>query len=210
MAQGSAETSTFLFSFLTTSVKWLTTPEESRSVIVAPFRDAFAQGEPIDFQGQVYDQTLKPLDNAQVLVRVQRDTITEETVLRPTGSGRYEGSIGGLKEGTYMFRALATSNGFAVGADSGRFTVGGLEEEFVETRMNAFLLRMLAEKSGGRVLRPENVDSLAVELAALPAFIPRVESHTTTIDLRVWYVLAGVIILLLAAEWIIRRRAGML
>jgi hypothetical protein len=210
MSQGSPETAGVLSGFLSTAVTWLTTPEEARPLIVAPVRDAFAQGESAEFQGQAYDQTMRPLDNAQITVRVRQETSVVETILRSTGNGRYEGSVAGLSEGIHTYRAVAVTNGTTLGADSGRFSVGAMDEEFLDTRMNAQLLRAIAERTGGREYTPRQIEHLGADLQAAATFTPRSLTSGTRIDMRSWPYLAGCIVLLLALEWLIRKRSGML
>ncbi|MEK7672059.1 MAG: hypothetical protein AAB344_07555, partial [Bacteroidota bacterium] len=66
MAQGNLQTEKLLSTFLSNSIRWLTTRDDSRPVKVTPSKPAFTQGEPIEFVGQVYDASANPVENAQV------------------------------------------------------------------------------------------------------------------------------------------------
>jgi hypothetical protein len=210
MAQGSPETESILSGFLSTAITWLTTPDETRPLIVRPVRDALGHGELVEFQGQAYDQTMRPIDNAQVAVRVRQDTAVVESILRSTGDGRYEGSIAGLSEGIHFYRATASINGTLLGADSGKFSVGSMEEEYLETPMNAQLLRAMADRTGGRMYTVAQIEGLEEDLRTRPEFTSRRLTTGSTIEARSWPYLAGCVILLLALEWFIRKRSGML
>jgi hypothetical protein len=210
MAQGSNETEGFFPLFLSTAIQWLTTPEEKKPVKVSTMKEVYSQGEPIDILGQVYDATARPVDGAQVHVTAQHGGESFETDLHGTGNGRYEGALEGLGEGEYTYRATATSGGTPLGEDAGRFTVGGLNLEFQDTRMNAPLLREVTFRTGGKFLVPGDIDSLDEILAHNPGFTPRETHHTRRIELWNWKYLLAILLLLLTAEWFIRKRSGML
>jgi hypothetical protein len=209
MAQGSPPTEHLLSSFLANSIRWLTTKEDSRPVKVGPTKETFTQGEPIEFSGQVYDLNQRPFDNADVRVTVTNEGKEFETVLRPLGNGRYEGMMDGPGHGDFTYRAVAYSGGQYIGDDRGRFSVGELNLEFQDSRMNASLLRQLAFRTGGTYHTPATFASLADTLASLKPFSPRQISSTTSLELWNWQYSLAVVVLLLAAEWFMRKRSGM-
>lgn len=210
MAQGSPETSQFLSAFLANSIRWLTTREDDRPVKVQPTKEMYAQGEPVEFIGQVYDATAQPVAQAELRVTIQREARSYETLLRPIGSGRYEGSVEGLPEGDYTYRATARTVGQSLGDDSGRFTVGEANLEFQDTRMNASLLRQLAYRTEGEYFTPETIDGLSTALVARASFAPRELARNKDIELWNWEYLLALVVLLLGAEWFIRKRSGMM
>lgn len=210
MVQGDPPTQDFLAAFLSGAIKWLTVPEDSRPVRIVPTQDLFVRGEPAEFVGQVYDQKSSPLDNARITVSIAGDGGTAATQLRPLGNGRYEGSFQGLAEGEYTYRATAEAGGSVIGTDSGKLTIGGVSLELQDTRANFALLRLLAARTGGRFLGPSDGRSLDSLLTQEPWFLSQETHHTTEIELWNWqYLLAG-IVLLLAAEWGVRRVSGMI
>ena len=211
MAQRASVTSGFFAAFLTNVVQWLTAPEDRGPVIVKTVNDAFVAGEPIGFEGQVYDPQQRPLDDADVRVTVRQGAGTMETVLAAAGNGRYEGAVPGWgEEGAFAFSATATRGGILVGSDSGTVRIGGVQQEFLETRMNAPLLRQLAERTGGAFLHQETFGRIGELLARQPSFVPTEETEAAEYHLRSRPLLAAAIILLLALEWFLRKRSGMI
>ena len=79
-------------------IEWLTTPEDDRSVRVEPVHSAFDGSEPIDFSGQIYDESLNPITDAVVTleIRAPDDSIYPYTMTNsgsddlPNGSMRYQ------------------------------------------------------------------------------------------------------------------------
>ncbi len=210
MAQGNPSTERVLTSFLSNSIRWLTTSEESKPVKVTPAKTLYTQGEPVELFGQVYDASRNPVDNARFTVTVRRDAEEFETILRPTGNGRYEGVFDGLGAGDYELRASASLDGQQLGSDKGRFSVGELALEFLDTRMNAPLLRQLASRTGGKYLAPDGLARLGQDLKSEASFSPRSVESANDLELWNWTYLLAFLVLLLTTEWFLRKRAGML
>jgi hypothetical protein len=210
MAQGNPATERTLSLFLANSIRWLTTTDEGRPVKVTTSKDLFIEGEPVEFFGQVYDGSAKPIDDAQLRVVARKNEIEFETTLRPIGNGRYEGSIHGLAEDDYTFRATAQTNGQQLGKSNGKFSIGELNLEFRDTRMNATLLQQLAFRTGGRFFIPQELDGLTSDLRSLLSFSPREIVRTKELELWNWQYTLGIVVFLFALEWFIRKRSGML
>jgi hypothetical protein len=211
MAQRTPATAGFFADFLTNSIQWLTAPEDRGPLIVKTVNDAFVAGEPISFEGQVYDPQQRPLDDADVRVTIRQGAGTIETILAPAGNGRYEGAVPGWgEEGAFTYAATATRGGNLVGSDSGTVRIGGVQQEFLETRMNAPLLRQLAERTGGVFLQQETFGRIVEILARQPSFVSTEETDAAEYPLRNRPLLVAAVILLLALEWFLRKRSGMI
>jgi len=210
MAQGNPDTAPLLASFLSAAVRWLTSREEGRSVRVAPASDQFSRGEPVSFTGQVYNTNSQPVDNAQLSVEIAGEGEHVQTDLHSLGNGRYEGTVEGLPAGEFTFRAIATTGGREIGRDAGSLLVGGLNLEYLDPRMNAEVLRQIAYRTAGGYLPYGNVDRLPGLLVSLSSFSPRDEERTEVTELHRWPYVLALVIGLFSAEWIIRKRSGMI
>jgi hypothetical protein len=210
MGQGNPQTASFLSRFLTSSIQWLASREESRRVRVKPVKPFFHEGEPVAFLAQVYNAASHPIDRAQITVSVQHDDEVREVALKPIGNGRYDGELRSLRMGDYSYSASAEVDGIPVGRDSGRFSVGETNLEFLETPTNRQLLRELAHLTGGGYIAPAEIDSLAPALLKLPGFAPRESTSVRSLALWGWPYTLALLLLLLALEWFLRKRSGML
>ena len=191
-------------------VRWLTTREDDRPVRVRPTADLFGEGEPVEFTGQVYDESLNPVDDAAVEVVVRAPDGTDRPYpMRALGNGRYALDAGTLPEGDYTYTARAAQAGQPLGEDRGAFAVGALALEFRDTRADAPLLRQLARRSGGEVVPVEEVPALPARLAERGRLTPLVVEEEE--ETALWQIapLLGLVVLLLAAEWVLRKRSGM-
>jgi hypothetical protein len=195
---------------LSNAVRWLTAVTDERRVRVNPVREVVEGGEPVEFTGEVYDESLLPVSNAEVKVTVEGAGGNVVLSLIPSGNGRYEGSLPELPEGSYRYEATATRRGEGLGRDRGDVVVEEGTLEFRETAANPALLRQLAARSGGVHVGAEHPEGLARAVRNRSDFLPREEVRAD--DLRPmnleWF--TAVVVGLFAAEWILRRRAGML
>ncbi|MEM6784990.1 MAG: hypothetical protein AAF624_14815 [Bacteroidota bacterium] len=193
-------------------LRWLTTRADRRPVRVRPTRDLYGEGETVTLTGQVYDEALVPVSDATVEVTVTApDGTTTPHVMRALGSGRYALDLGARPSGTYRYTTSAslTSAGTVLGEDAGSFAVGALALEFQNPTADAALMRQLAQRSGGMVVPANDVGQLGTLLNQPGRFSPRaVETERETPLWHMPWWLAA-IVGLLAIEWVLRKRSGM-
>jgi hypothetical protein len=130
--------------------------------------------------------------------------------LHSLGGGRYEGAVEGLPPGEFTFRAIATRGGHEFGRDTGSFLVGGLNLEFLDTRMNAEVLQQLAYRTAGGYLACRDAGRLREMLGSLKSLSPSDEQKTEALELHRLPFMLVLVIALFSAEWIIRKRSGMI
>lgn len=194
----------------TNTLQWITTREDDRPVRVTPLEDLFSGESSILFSGQVYDESLNPVDGASLEVTViASDGIEYPYTMKPIGNGNYILDAGALPEGTYTYRSVATRNGIDLGTDEGTFAVGSLTLEFNETQANGVLMRSIAQRSGGVFFNIESISDLSSHLQQSETF--RSVFFEERIETELWqrYLFLVVIIILLSIEWFIRKRSGM-
>ena len=201
---------TVLDQFLSNTVRWLTTREDEKQIRVRTSKEQFTTQEVVDFTAQVYDENYRPIENAHVVAAIRRDGRTHELRLDPLGNGQYEGSLEGLEEGDYKYSAQVTVDGNNIGDDRGSFSVGGVNVEFLETRMNKPQLEQIAARTGGKYYDPSTLATLADDIASLHNFQPR--ERVFSDEIQVWssHWTLAVIVILFALEWFLRKRNGML
>jgi hypothetical protein len=195
---------------LNNTIEWITTRDDTRPVRVEPVRETFAGTESVSFTGQVYNESLNPVDDASVQVDVRAPDGTRYPYrMNAVGNGRYVLDMGTLPEGRYEYTAAATREGDSLGTDQGQFAVGSLTLEFRDTRADAALMRQIAQRSGGSFFTSDQTDQLPVRLARSDSFSP--VTVTSERETRLWHLsfFLAVIIILLAAEWTLRKRRGM-
>jgi len=195
---------------LSNLLQWVTTRSDDRPVRVAPVADFFDGGDVVQFSGQIYDESLNPVDGAAVVITVtDPDGGAFEYPMDAISHGRYSKRLGRLREGTYRYRVTAEAEGADLGSDAGQFTVGRLTLEYRDTRADAGLMRQISRRSGGTTVSLSGIDLLIETLTARIDANPDEVSQVTELPLRRVLPLLFVVIALLATEWIVRKRSGM-
>lgn len=210
MAQGSGQTGEFLSLLLTNAVRWLTTKDEGKNVRIEATKETFTTAEPVEFTAQVYDDQFRPVDNAEVNIELRHGTETIDAQLTPIGSGLYEGTVEGAGEGDYTFTGKAAAGGKVYGEDKGRFSVGQMNVEFIETKMNRQLLEQIAYRTGGKYYDLGSGKDIARAIRSGANLTPREIILSSEIELWNWQYIVALLILLLGTEWFVRKRNGML
>jgi hypothetical protein len=194
--------------FWSNCVRWLATREEGQLIHVTPLRRVFRSGQRIGFQARLLDESYRPMDGAQVKVFSRKKGTPHgdeiEGVLFESGrrDGHYRGELPVLPPGDYQYRAQVTLGGQNVGSDQGEFFVEEYSLEFERVALNRELLQEMAQASGGEYFP-------AHQAAGLPG---RLQYHSRETsrqrELELWNhpVVLVILVLLLAAEWTVRKK----
>jgi hypothetical protein len=151
---------------------------------------------------------------------VERDATVDLRIAAPDGrveslraapapdareGGRFVARFRPEQPGIYQVTAEARRGGTSLGTSSTALLVGGSDLEMTDPRLNRQLLERVALVSGGRVIAERESAKL---LQALSAGVP-----AATLDVRrdLWHNAwsFAAIVLLLGAEWILRRKWGL-
>ncbi len=196
--------------FIANAVRWLTAVDDERRFRVAPSRDIFSTLEAPLFRAEVYDEGMHPVSDARIALSISGEAGSFTSDLVAHDNGQYEASFDVLPPGTYSYAAVATLGAERIGADSGSFDVGGLQAEFLETRMNRDLLRSIAFRTGGAYVDADDIGRLDGTLDSLVRWETVARSTATTVELWFHPWVLALIVLLLTLEWLFRKRWGML
>lgn len=156
----------------------------------------------------VRDEAFVPVTDAEVTMRVTLpggETQDVQPALTDPRAGRYSVEHRFDQPGIYRISAEARRGSVTLGSVNRWLLVGGADREMADPRLNEDVLRRLATASGGGYLTTETISSLPAMLdaAAPEPQAPRLEELWQT----PW--IFGAVILLLAAEWTLRRRWGL-
>ncbi|MBI5476865.1 MAG: VWA domain-containing protein [Ignavibacteriales bacterium] len=196
--------------FINNSVKWLTAVGENKKVIVKPVKEFFTTSEPVEFVAEVYNDRLEPVENATLSLSIKKDNYSSELSLKSIGNGRYEGFFENLTEGDYSFNGTAKDDDLVLGSDNGKISVGQINAEFIDTKMNKYLLEKIAQRTGGAYLNINEAEKLPEDIFGKIKFEAKEITHTTEVEMWNWKYLGVIIIILFAVEWFVRKRKGMI
>jgi hypothetical protein len=214
------EQGTPLSAFLTGVVRYLAESDASPFWLQVQSPELY-RGQPVRLVMRAVAPDGRPWTGLSVMVRVQQAMNDErgavnsdgaeparpETVTVPmteTGSGVYEAKIEALGPGRYQAAATVSTIDTVIGKAIIEFAVAEQALELANTGMNEGMLRAISEASGGRFFSSDSLAREGSEIS-LGSYQRRL-----VFDPRraVWaYVL---IALLAGAEWLLRRRRGLL
>jgi hypothetical protein len=197
-------------SFIVNSLRWLRAGEDQKLVKIKTSKKNFSQGERIEFSGEVFDESLTPISDAGIKIKISSQKNKYETDMQNVGPGLYEGSIIINETGDFSFSAEAMTDGRILGKDNGSFNIGEIDIEMINPVMNYPLLNLLASESGGDFYFPDDYSPLISKLKELKINSSKEKVVTSEITLwsDTWMLIIA--ILLFSLEWFIRKRNGML
>jgi hypothetical protein len=188
-------------------VRWLALPAGDPIQLTLPA--AAAPGDLVPVRVLVRSAAFEPVGDATVDVRVSAPDGRMEQVragpARDASGGLAETTFRAAQSGVYRLTAEARRGTVALGSTTASMLVGGADFEMTDPRLNTQLLQRVALASGGRMITADEIPSLADTLRArLPA-----AALAASRDLwnTAWSFTA--IVMLLSAEWVLRRRWGL-
>jgi len=170
-----------------------------------------APGADIPLRIVVRNAGFQPIPDAAVDVRVTAPDGRVESVravpdpARPGNDGHFVATIRPESAGVFKITARAQQGGTTAGTANTSLLVGGADLEMTDPHLNRGFFDRLATASGGRVLAEEDLTGLAnLLVAAVPdaALAARRDLWHTG-----WSFAA--ILMLLGAEWVLRRTWGL-
>ncbi|MCQ2253186.1 MAG: hypothetical protein MJZ61_07035 [Bacteroidales bacterium] len=173
-------------------------------------RRIFGENEPVYFNSKVLTEALEPDMEAQVNIelRDQEGNLAGSYKMEPAGNGYYL-RIDNLAPDSYTYTAKAISGGKTL-SKSGLISVSEIKTEAENLIANLSLMERMAASTGGKSISPDNLEQLAEILSDDSTIKPVVYSDITSASLLSFKSLFVIIVLLMAAEWFLRKFWGTL
>ncbi len=159
-------------------------------------------------KAEVNDASFMPLDNVRLSAYVQAPSGQRTPLLLIWDygkSGRYSGTFKPREEGIHEVVCEAFQGDESAGSAKNHFRVAESAEEFHQASLNSGLLRRLASETGGRYYSVNDLSSLADDISYTGKGISRLEEKDLWDMPFLFLLLVG----LISAEWILRKRKGL-
>lgn len=202
---GANRSDTMFGSFVTGCLRWLTTRPDTEPLRVTTGSRDYAAGAEIDFEGRLFDNVFSPVAGAEIGVTVDGNPAWR-LFLDDTGAGLYTGTLRGMPSGEHTYHAEAYLDNRLLAGTDGSFTVAGFSLDMLDGPADPAVMRLIAERTGGIAVTPGGIDSLLADLT--PSFTSerRESSHRPALNPA----FPLIAVTLLAVEWGIRKRRGMI
>lgn len=187
-------------------VRWLAAPAPGQ--VSMPAVSVTVPGTTSPVPVTVRDERFAPVADAEVSVVVTAPDGSPRTftpVLSDAAGGRYSAAVRFDQPGVYALSVDARRQGAVIGVATRHVLVGGVDLEMADPRLNRPALARLASATGGADIDADRLDELAGALQGAGDGAAVTEQQ----DLwhNVWVL--SVLLALLAAEWLARRRWGL-
>jgi hypothetical protein len=186
--------------------QYLALPEDTR-----PFRMHIPalvyEHETVLFDAELYNPSYELVNDPDVNLSIRNEEGDEWTFMMSRTANAYQLDAGSFAPGEYFVSAMTSLAGEDHSAD-GAFTVASLQFESIQTRANHQLLYQIADRTDALMVYPDQWDALQEHLLQRTDINPVMysrRSFTELIDVKSLFFL---IMLLIAAEWFLRKRNG--
>ncbi|MGA8872759.1 MAG: hypothetical protein WA434_15405 [Candidatus Acidiferrales bacterium] len=187
-------------------LRWLVADTPSQVVVSVPSQMLFDDGH-VKLSADVRDKDYLPAPDATVEAHILGPggvAATVEMTPVPEAPGTFQADWNAEKPGSYLTEVVAQRGGQELGRDVLTFQrMDGVAENF-HTEQNRDILEKLASETGGHYWTPQDVSKLPGEIAYSEAGITVRETKPLW-DMPAIFLL---ILALLFAEWLLRRRWG--
>ncbi len=188
-------------------LRWLVTGVPGQVSVAMP-ADRVAPGEAVRLTAEVNDGGYLKVNNSRVVARVTSpsgavsELPMEWTVDR---DGEYRTGFTAAEPGLYEIAVEATSGGKTTTAETTFLAAEESRAEYFGAQLRAPLLERVAEETGGRFYTPANVASLPEDLSITG------KGATVIEELELWDMPVNLLllVLLVGAEWAVRKRRGL-
>jgi len=208
--QTAAKRSDLFESFILNSVKWLNAADEQRRVVISATKKNYSQGERVEFSAQVLDESLNPVSDAEVRVKINSNKNTYQTDLQIIGGGIYEGNISLNETGDFSYIGESFRDGVKLGEDKGTFNIGEIDIEMIDPVMNFNLLNIIAKETGGKFYSTQNYSEVLKKIDEINMLSTKEKIIASEIMLWSSEWMLVLAILFFSLEWFIRKRIGLL
>ena len=176
---------------------------DNRERFIVETERHYSDNDEITVNSQLYNESYEPFNTPDATFTLKGDSIKGDYNFSRQGSG-YTLSLGQLPEGLYRYTAKTTYDGTTYTAE-GSFAVEALHLEQANLTADHSLLSTISAITGGEMYYPDQLSTLNSQLSTLK---PVIYSHTRVSELLNLPWVLTLIILLLSAEWILRKYHG--
>ncbi|TVQ65959.1 MAG: hypothetical protein EA360_07635 [Balneolaceae bacterium] len=204
-------TRTFFTQLLTNLVSWTAAPSDDRNLILTPQRDHFAETDNVLIRAALFNDLAEPEEDALIQIRVfqgEESDPVQQYRMSHLRDEFYEVSLGTFPQGIYRIVAEALKNDRVTATEESRFHVASSNSEFINTRRNDELMRQIAEMTDGIFISDGTLDEMIGFLETVTAnYSSEVSRYYSHLHRNlIWFF---IVLLLLSAEWFIRKRMSL-
>lgn len=191
------------FDRLVSQIVNFTAVTDQRERFIVETERHYSDNDNIVVGAQLYNDAYEPFNTPDATFSLIGDSVKGDFNFSRDGDG-YSLALGRLPEGLYRYTAKTQYDGETLTTE-GSFAVEALHLEQANLTADHTLLRSISAITGGKMYYPDQLDELRDELTSLK---PVIYTHTRFSELLNLPWVLILIVLLLGAEWVLRKYHG--
>ena len=188
-------------------IQYLGNKEDKRRFRAFASSNLYSETDKILIDAELYNENYERINDPDAFLEITNEKGEKFPYTFNKSAKSYSINAGMFQAGNYKFEARTNLKGETFKA-GGQFTVQSIQLEVYETTANHGLLHLISSKNGAAVVYPNNMESIVEMInqkgVAKPLLFDTVKTHSL-IHLKWIFFL---ILLLLSAEWFMRRYFG--
>lgn len=202
----------FYHQLFTNIFSWASTPPDRRTLTIEPSKTSFTENEPVEVRAYLFNELGEPEPEAFLDLEFYSGDEEEPLNVFRMNHVRneiYTAELGTYPQGIYRIEATAVKNNREIGSAESRVNISQSSIEFLNTQRNDDLLISLAEITNGLFLSDLNYEEMnqIIHRQMDSSEITNVRAETFHLYQTIlWFF---VVLILLSAEWLIRRSVSL-
>lgn len=188
---------------------YTSTKEDKRKFRVNSVETIYNENDEVQFQAELYNNSYELTNDPDVFMTITDQSQNKYEYTFSKNSTVYSLDAGKLARGRYSYVARTNYNGEQYEV-SGRFTVRDIQYELYDLEARHNVLYSLSEKFNGKVYYPEQMEELGTQILDSDVLKPVLYQSQVTRPLLDKRWIFGLVALILALEWLLRRYFGSL
>ncbi len=181
--------------------------QEDRRLFRVQTESLVDEHENILFEAELYNPSYELINDPEVQLMITNEEGIDFPYTMGRTSNAYRLDAGTFESGTYQWSARVHAGGELL-TDEGMFTVSAPDLEGQRTIADHNLLYQLSQNTGAGMYGPDQWDELMAGLLARDDINPRLYEHKEYVEIINIKALFFMLLMLLTAEWFIRKRSG--
>jgi hypothetical protein len=190
------------------TIRYLTANQNHKKFWATTTQTTFTENQNISLEAGLYNDALEPINQPDVRVEIKNDKQKKYSFLFSRSNRQYQLDAGFLPVGQYTFLAN-TQLGNKKYTAAGQFVVLENKAEYAQTTANHQLLYNLATQSNGKMVYPNQINTLEKLITNNPQTKTIVHQNVEYQDLINLKWLFFILLSLLCVEWFLRKRNGL-
>jgi len=181
--------------------------KEDKSQFRVMLKNTFSESEIVEIDAELYNDSYQLVNEPEVNIVITDVNKKNFAFAFTRTSNAYYLNAGSLPPGEYTYKA-ATSFGGKAYQKTGKFSIMSLNVEAMNTVANHVLLNNMATRHKGKMVYPEQMGEIVKLLADRDDLKTVVYTRKRYTDLVSFFPVLLLLLVLLSAEWFIRKRNG--